>query len=183
MKRLHPAWFQPYDILEKAKLRREHRDQWLPGVGRKGRAEEAKHRGLSGEWNYSVWSCGSGYTALEICPNSKNARHTKSEPKANCALWMIMMWRLTDCNTCASLVGVLLMGEVIHVWVLPRGIKNLPANRADIEMQVWSLGQENPLEEGMATYSSILAWRIPRTEEPGSYSPWGCKELDTTQVT
>ena len=35
------------------------------------------------------------------------------------------------------------------------------------EMWVWSLGQENPLAEGMATHSSILAWRIPWTEEPG----------------
>ena len=35
------------------------------------------------------------------------------------------------------------------------------------ETRVQSLGQEDPLEEGMATYSSILAWRIPRTEEPG----------------
>ena len=35
------------------------------------------------------------------------------------------------------------------------------------EMQVWSLGWEDPLEEGMATHSSILAWRIPWTEEPG----------------
>ena len=33
----------------------------------------------------------------------------------------------------------------------------------------------------MATHSSILAWRIPWTEEPGSYSPWGCKELDMTE--
>ena len=35
------------------------------------------------------------------------------------------------------------------------------------ERRVWSLGQEDPLEEGMATHSSILAWRIPWTEEPG----------------
>ena len=35
------------------------------------------------------------------------------------------------------------------------------------EMQVQSLGQEDPLEKGMATHSSILAWEIPRTEEPG----------------
>ena len=47
------------------------------------------------------------------------------------------------------------------------------------DMQVQSLGQEDPLEEGMATHSSILAWRIPWTEEPGS--PWGHKELDTTE--
>ena len=44
-----------------------------------------------------------------------------------------------------------------------------------------SLGWEDPLEEGMATYSSILAWRIPWTEEPGGYSPWGHKEVDTTE--
>ena len=35
------------------------------------------------------------------------------------------------------------------------------------EMQVWSLGWEDPLEKEMATYYSILAWEIPRTEEPG----------------
>ena len=38
-----------------------------------------------------------------------------------------------------------------------------------------------PLEKGMATPSSILAWRIPWTEEPVGYSPWGCKELDMTE--
>ena len=39
--------------------------------------------------------------------------------------------------------------------------------------QVWFLGWENPLEKGMATYSSILAWRIPWTEEPGGLHPIG----------
>ena len=46
-------------------------------------------------------------------------------------------------------------------------IKYLPVNAGDTEMQVPSLGQEDPLVEGTPTYSSILAWRIPRTEEPG----------------
>ena len=46
---------------------------------------------------------------------------------------------------------------------------------------VQSLGQEDPLEEGMATHSSILAWRIPWTEEPGGLQ---CHtESDTTEVT
>ena len=45
-------------------------------------------------------------------------------------------------------------------------IKNLPVNAGDIETLVQSLGQEDPLEEGMATHSRILAWRIPWTEEP-----------------
>ena len=43
-------------------------------------------------------------------------------------------------------------------------IKYLPAMQ---ETQVQSLGQEDPMEKGMATYSSIVVWRIPRTEEPG----------------
>ena len=49
------------------------------------------------------------------------------------------------------------------------------------ETQVQSLGWEDPLEKEMATHSSILAWRIPQMEEPGGYSPWGRKELDTTE--
>ena len=44
-------------------------------------------------------------------------------------------------------------------------VKNLPANAGDVGVQ--SLGQEDPLEEGMATYSNILGWRIPWTEKPG----------------
>ena len=43
------------------------------------------------------------------------------------------------------------------------------------ETWVWSLGQEDPLEKEMETHSSIVAWVIPWTEEPGGYSPWGCK--------
>ena len=50
-------------------------------------------------------------------------------------------------------------------------------------MWVPSLGWEDPLEEGMATHSSILAWRIPWTEEPGGLQSTGCKEPDTTEVT
>ena len=45
-------------------------------------------------------------------------------------------------------------------------VKNLPATAGDI-IQVQSLGQEDPLEEGMATHSSILSWEVPWTEEPG----------------
>ena len=49
-------------------------------------------------------------------------------------------------------------------------------------MRVQSLGQED-LEEGMATHSSNLAWRIPWTEEPGGLGPWSRKESDMTEVT
>ena len=56
-------------------------------------------------------------------------------------------------------------------------VKNLPARQ---ETQAQSLDWEDPLENGMATLSSILAWRTPWAEEP-SYSPWGCKESDMTE--
>ena len=46
-------------------------------------------------------------------------------------------------------------------------VKKPPANKGDIETQIPPLGQEDPLEEGMTTHSSILAWRIPWTEKPG----------------
>ena len=49
-------------------------------------------------------------------------------------------------------------------------VKNLPEMW---EMWVWSLGWEDPLEGGLATYSSILAWRIPWTEEPGRLQSMG----------
>ena len=52
------------------------------------------------------------------------------------------------------------------------------------ETQVQPLGQEDPLERGMATHSSILAWRVSWTEKPGGlYILWGCKESDMTEVT
>ena len=53
---------------------------------------------------------------------------------------------------------------------MARGVKNLPAMQ---ETWVQSLGQEDPLEKGMATHSSILAWRIPWTEEPGGATDHG----------
>ena len=49
------------------------------------------------------------------------------------------------------------------------------------ETWVRSLGREDPLEEGMATYSSILAWRIPWMEELGGLQSTGRKESDTTE--
>ena len=66
---------------------------------------------------------------------------------------------------CASLAGQL--------------VKNLPAMW---ETRVRSLGWEDPLEEGMATHSSILAWRIPWTEEPGRlHTVLGIEESDTAE--
>ena len=67
----------------------------------------------------------------------------------------------------------------LSLWasLIAQLVKNLPAVQ---ETGVWSLGREDSLKKEMATHSSILAWRIPWTEEPGS--PWGCKESDTLHV-
>ena len=53
-------------------------------------------------------------------------------------------------------------------------VKNMPATQ---ETQVRSLGQEDPLEKGMAIHSRILAWRIPWTKEPGGLEPIGLRTV------
>ena len=62
--------------------------------------------------------------------------------------------------------------------LLTQRIKHLPAMQ---ETRVQSLGWEDPLEKEMATHSSILAWRIPWTEEPGRLQSTGRKESDMTE--
>ena len=58
----------------------------------------------------------------------------------------------------------------VQAFLVAQMLKNLPAMQ---ETQVHSLGWEDPLEKGMATHSSILAWRIPWTEEPGGLQSMG----------
>ena len=67
-----------------------------------------------------------------------------------------------------GLYGTLLLGQMV---------KNLPAVE---ETQVQSLGWKDPLEKGMATHSSILAWRIPWTEKPGRLQSMESQESDMT---
>ena len=56
-------------------------------------------------------------------------------------------------------------------------VMNLPAVQEIQETQVRSLGREDPLEKGMATHFSILAWRIPWTEEPGGLQSIGSQRV------
>ena len=56
-------------------------------------------------------------------------------------------------------------------------VKHLPAMQETQETQVRFLGWEDPLEEGMATHSSILVWRIPGTEEPGGLQSKGSQRV------
>ena len=68
-------------------------------------------------------------------------------------------------------------GKAGSASLVTQMVKNLPAMQ---ETQVWSLVQEDTLEKGMPTCSSILTWRIPWTEEPGR-GTIGSKELDTAE--
>ena len=56
-------------------------------------------------------------------------------------------------------------------------VKNLPAMQETQETQVQSLSQEDPLEKGMVTHSSILAWRVSWTEEPGELQSIGSQRI------
>ena len=61
--------------------------------------------------------------------------------------------------------------------LIAQSVKNLPARK---ETQVRFLGREDPLEKEMATHSSVIARRIPRTEEPGGLQSMGLQESDMT---
>ena len=62
-------------------------------------------------------------------------------------------------------------------------VKNPPTGEGDTWNTVQSLGWEDPLEEGMATHSSVLAWRIPWTEGLVGCSSWGHQDSDLTEAT
>ena len=61
--------------------------------------------------------------------------------------------------------------------LVAQGVKDTPAMQEMQEVRVQSLGWEDPLEKGMATHSSILAWRIPWTEEPGRLQSMGSQSV------
>ena len=69
--------------------------------------------------------------------------------------------------------------KVYSKWasLIAQSVKNLPAMQ---KTRVQFLGREDPLEKEMATHSSILAWRIPWTEEPSRLQSMGLQELDMT---
>ena len=71
------------------------------------------------------------------------------------------------------------LGTSIPGWASPMAhpVKNSPAVQETQEMWIQSLGQEDPLEEEMATHSSILAWKIPLTEETGGLQSNGSQRV------
>ena len=98
--------------------------------------------------------------------------------------WTELNWRAIMLQARSSNTFSIYMTSLVAQMV-----KSLPAMQ---ETQVQSLGWEDPLEKKMASHSSILAWRVPWREfhsclenshqrSLAGYSPWGCKESDTTE--
>ena len=79
------------------------------------------------------------------------------------SLYLLIPKLLTSLSSC-----------LFRVSLMPQMVKHLPAMQ---ETQVPSLDQENPLEKWMATHSSIIAWRIPGTEEPGRLQSQGLQRI------
>ena len=72
LKSLHTVWFQVYDILEKAKLWRQLKDQWLPRVSVEGGISRVQR--ILGQWKYCLWIHIDGYISLYFCPNQQNVQ-------------------------------------------------------------------------------------------------------------
>ena len=131
-------------------------------------------------WFWTVWhklnpaNCFKWWTMIIQALNVRDQiSHNKGFPKANYELGVkhVKIIKGCVCGTASSQVPNNLWLMVIDSYSASQMalmVKNLPVNVADIRNpRVWSLGQEDPLEEGIAIHSSILAWRIPWTEELG----------------
>ena len=125
-------------------------------------------------------SCGLGCTSLQpgqlpvpcICLLKPLDMHSKYCFLLNLPLLVERcMWKVTQ--------GHQLPMHFYHPCsMVAQMVKNLPVMP---ETWVQCLGLEDPLEKEMATHSSILAWRIAWTEEPGGLQPWGHRESDRTE--
>ena len=91
-----------------------------------------------------------------------------------------MNFRCATLENTQQLLGLFIWLNLELPWgtLMAQTVKHLPAM---LETRVQSLGWEDPLEKEMANHSSILAWKIPWTEEPRGLQSMGYRELDTTE--
>ena len=105
-----PIWkrFQPYDILEKVKLWRQHKDQWLSGVRVGGGMKRQSTEGFLGHETplYNITMVDVFNYTLHICPNPQNTQHWGANSTAKYGLWVMMCHcRFINCNKHITLVG------------------------------------------------------------------------------
>ena len=99
--------------------------------------------------------------------HSQNEKKKKKETNTHKKKYLLI-------DICIMKLYYILHMHTIWNSLVVQMIKNLPAMQ---ETPIWSLGQDDPLEKGMATHSSILAWRIPWTEEPGRLQSMGSQRV------
>ena len=140
-------------------------------------------------YQYGLISCNKCATVVEDADNGGRYSCMGSRDKL-CAFLSVLLWVLNFSEKLKSflkkktwsrekyeiwcVIYNILLGKCIFGFIyemvasqVTRWIKNLPAMQETKETWVWSLGQKDPLEKGMATHTRILALRIPWTEEPG----------------
>ena len=159
-------------VLTERKIRAQSHMEGI--VWRQGKGRWGKQRAL--RRNQSYWHLDLGLLASRLWEN----KFLLFKPPS---LWSFVMAALsriistlsappyffTDTQTCSLKLLLGVPGCSV--------VKNLPAMQETQEMWVWSLGQEESLVEDMATHSSILAWRILWTEEPGGLQSMGAQRV------
>ena len=133
---------------------------------------------------FSRWDSGSSKSWLTM---------TMGEHFVTILCWMKIQWMMQNLiifeQTFLSIWKLVMCIYLYLMYGLPRWCWEFPggsegkASACMQETQIWSLGWEAPLEKEMATHSSILAWRIPGTEEPGRLQSMGSQRVGHDWVT
>ena len=115
--------------------------------------------------NTVLASPGRAHTCNVILPHLSLTHVLGSVGNARRVPWLLPSMFLAPCQNSQSMNWVSLVAQMV---------KNLPAMQ---ETRIQSLGQEDALEKGMATHSTVLAWRIPWTQEPGGLQSMGSQRI------
>ena len=145
----------------------------------------------------AAWPRTSYLTFLSLFPHPFNRTNNTYTSQNCCENYILYVRRCSGCFTYTDAHNNPITIPILQMWKLRHGkneilpviqlvratlvaqtVKILPAMQ---KIWVQSLGQEDALKKGMATHSSILAWRIPWREKPGSLQSMGCKESDMTE--
>ena len=137
-------------------------------------------------WDLEVWTVLGNHSDSQRSEATEASRGKELDSLVSFfKIWLWLQWCLCLRGSASTLnkfnFNLLLSKEVLKGFPGCSAVKKPPAMQEMPETWFPSPGQEDPLEEEMVTHSSILAWKIPWTEEPVGYSPWGPKELDMTE--
>ena len=106
---------------------------------------------------------------------NENGRYTYKAPGQSLACRYAIKSGYDHCSYSFHFKLLVSRNHTLYIQLVAQSVRNLPAVQATL---THSLGQEDPLEMGMTTYSSILAWKILWPEEPGRLQPMGSQESD-----